>query len=201
MEDLIAAARELKVPLSTLRQLALGLGMAGADDERIRAEMIGVSERAMRRVNDLLRLTRLTSGAYEMEPVAVRMVCAEAYDEVRRLAEPCAVTVECRNRVPLVTANRELLSSMVYNLLLNATAVARDEVKMIVRDARGGVEIAIRDRGPVSMAMRPGADGLAMVVATRFAEYLRAEMGAVRHRDGMSFCVWLPRSQQRRLFV
>lgn len=195
VEDLVAAARELKMPLVTLRQLALSLTGAGVDDVRIQAEMVGVSERALRQVNDLMRLERLPSGLYGMEPVAVRAVCAEAM----QLVADCEVEIQCRNRIPLVVANRELLGSVVYNMLDNAANAARDSVRLSLRDTRDGVEIAVRDRGPVLPAMRPG--GLSIMLVTQFSQYMHAEVGTVRHRDGMSYLVWLPRSQQRSLFA
>lgn len=196
IDDLLVAARELKMPLATLRQLALSL--SGVGDERVCAEMVGVSERAMRQVNDLLRLEKLNSGLFEMEPVAIRAACAEACETVAQMPMACEVVVEYRNRLPLVTANRELLTSVVYNLLINAAGAAHDLVRLVARDTRGGVEIAVRDRGPVATAMRPGV--LATLTATRFAQYMHGEMTVRRHRDGMSYLLWLPRSQQRSLW-
>lgn len=198
VEDLIAVARELKMPLATLRQLALLMREADGDSGWLCDEMVGVSERAMRQVNDLLRLERLPSGLYEMEPVAVRAACDEAYGEVRRLCGGCEVRVQYRNRIPLVTANRELLGSIVYNMLASASEVAQDEIRMMVRDTRDGVEIDVRDRGPVLEAMRP--NGLSLLLVASFSRYLHAETKVVRHRDGMSHCIWLPHSQQRRLW-
>ena len=45
--DTAMVARELKRPLLELRQLAFGFDGKGAEDEKIRAEMVAVSERAM----------------------------------------------------------------------------------------------------------------------------------------------------------
>ena len=85
-------------------------------------------------------------------------------------------------------------------------------------DTRGLVKVAVRDYGPAltmniwrelkkgwlkqptSIAMRPGSSGLGLFIASRFSQYMRAEMGVVRHRDGTSFYVKLPISKQASLF-
>lgn len=192
-------ARELKAPIATLRQLALLFDEGRTDAKQIQTEMVEVSELAIRQVNDLMRLERLERGDYEMEPVAVRAVCAEACGELAKVTGKArAVEVECRNRIPLVVANRELLISAVYNFLLNAAIAAQDAVQLTLHDTRDGVQIAVRDFGPASMAMRPSE--LPLTIATRFLRYMRAETEVVRHRDGMSFCMWLPRSRQGMLW-
>lgn len=218
VSDILAAARELKMPLATLRQLALMLGEMSTDNERIRTEMVGVSERAIQQVNDLMRLSKLEDGLFEMEPVGVRAVCGEVTREIAELFNKGELMVEYRNRTSVVTANYELLASVVRGFLANAAASASDKVRLTVRDAGGKVEIAVRDRGPAlpmevwreirkgrgaaqgPVAMRPGASRLALYTASRFSRYMHAEVGAVRHRDGTSFYVRLPRSEQRSFF-
>ena len=54
---------------------------------------------------------------------------------------------------------------------------------------------------PLSISMRPGSSGLGLYIATRFARAMRAQVGAVRHRDGSTFYVDLAPSRQRSLFV
>ena len=61
VDGILLAARELKQPLATLRQLALSFDDMDAPGERIRGEMVSVSDRAIRQVNDLLKLRRLES--------------------------------------------------------------------------------------------------------------------------------------------
>ena len=48
VDGVLVAAHELKAPLTVMRQLALSFEGAGVEDERIRREMVSVSERAMR---------------------------------------------------------------------------------------------------------------------------------------------------------
>ncbi len=221
-DGILVAAHELKGPLATLRQLALSFDELDVQGEQIRGEMIEVSERAIRQVNDLTKIRRLEDGLFEMEPVAVQAVCDEVSEELKYLfrenARGLKVSYKCRNG--LVVANRELLRSVVYNFLINAMHYAGEgtEARMTVCEVRDRVRVDVRDYGPAlpmdvwremrkgfvekptSIAMRPGSSGLGLFIASRFSRYMNAGVGAVRHRDGTSFYVELLKSKQASLF-
>ena len=218
----LLVAHELKAPLAVLRQLAFALPEMDVDGERLRDEMVRVSERAMRQVNDLSRVRRLEDGLFEMEPVAVRAVCDDVANELTRLFEDRGrgLRVKYANRARLVNANAELLFSVVYNFLANAVRYSGEgsETLLSVRDSRGRVRVMVRDYGPslpvgiwrklkngridepVKVAMRPGSSGLGLFIASKFSRYMGADVGAVRHRDGTSFYVELDISKQASLF-
>ena len=218
----MVAAHELKAPLAVLRQLALSFEEMDKRGEHIRSEMISVSERAIKQVNDLTKIRRLEDGLFVMEPVAVREVCDAVSRELEYLFNYNRrdLYIKYSNRARLVTANRELLYSVVYNFLLNAMHYSGDETRaeLVVRDVKDKVKIEIRDYGPMlpmdvwremkrgwvkkptSIAMRPGSSGLGLYIASKFSRYMNAKVGAVRHRDGTSFYVDLPVSTQASLF-
>lgn len=222
VDGILVAAHELKGPLTVMRQLALGLPEMDFDGEHIRSEMVSVSERAIKQVNDLTKVRRLRDGLFEMEPVAVRAVCDEVTRELQYLFDYNRrdLWVKYSNRSRLVTANRELLHSVVYNFLLNAMHYSGEgaRAELVVRDFRDRVRVMIRDYGPAlpmdvwremkrgwikkptSIAMRPGSSGLGLYIASKFSRYMNATVGAVRHRDGTSFYVDLPISKQASLF-
>lgn len=222
VDGVLVAAHELKAPLAVMRQLALAFEGAGSEDEHIRSEMLNVSERAIRQVNDLTKIRRLEDGLFEMEPVAVREVCDAVTQELRRLFESQnhELKVNYSNRARLVAANRDLLYSVVYNFLINAMHYANSEsrAELAVQDSKGKVKVTVRDYGPslpidvwreikkgwvekpLSVAMRSGSSGLGLFIASKFSRYMNAKVGAVRHRDGTSFYVELLASQQARLF-
>ena len=128
--------------------------------------------------------------------------------------------VRYRNRAKLVTANRELLYSVIYNFLVNALHYAKrgTQAELAIREVSGWLRVTVRDFGPSlpteiwhvmreggaerpqSIAMRPGSSGLGLYIASRFSRYMHANVGAVRHRDGSSFYVELPISKQASLF-
>ncbi len=222
VDGILVAAHELKAPLAVLRQLAFNLPEMDLRGERMRNEMVSVSERAIRQVNDLTKIRRLEDGLFAMEPVAVRAVCDEVSRELMYLFDHNRrdLYIKYTNRERLVTANRELLYSVVYNFLLNAMHYSGEgtRAELKVKDARDKVKVEIRDYGPMlpmdvwremkrgwiekptSIAMRPGSSGLGLFIASRFSQYMHAKVGAVRHRDGTSFYVELPVSKQLSLF-
>ena len=222
VDGVLVAAHELKAPLAVLRQLALSFEGAGVSDERIKNQMVSVSERALRQVNDLSKIRRLEDGLFEMEPVAVREVCDAVTRELRYLFRynERDFTVKYSNKMKLVTANRELLYSVLYNFLLNAMhySDAKTNSRLTVRDHRGSVRVDVRDFGPalpvevwrelrygqidkpLPVAMRPNSSGLGLYIASTFSRYMGAKVGVVRHRDGTSFYVELPISKQASLF-
>lgn len=222
INGILVAAHELKAPLAVLRQLALSFDEMDTRGEHLRSEMVSVSERAIRQVNDLVKIRRLEDGLFEMEPVAVREVCDAVSRELEYLFKynQRNLYVKYMNRVRLVSANRDLLYSVIYNFLLNAMHYSGEETRaeLIVRDFQDKVKVIIRDYGPAlpievwremkrgwiekptSIAMRPGSSGLGLFIASRFSKYMNAKVGAVRHRDGTSFFVELPISKQASLF-
>ena len=222
VDGILVAAHELKAPLAVLRQLALSLPGMDFDGEHMRSEMVSVSERAIKQVNDLTKIRRLEDGLFEMEPVAVRAVCDDVMRELQYLFDYNRrdLWVKYSNRSRLVSANRDLLHSVVYNFLLNAMHYSGEgtRAELVVKDFRDKVRIVVRDFGPAlpmdvwremkrgwvkkptSIAMRPGSSGLGLYIASKFSRYMNATVGAVRHRDGTSFYVDLPISKHASLF-
>lgn len=225
VNGILVAAHELKAPLNLVRQLALSLDFENQDLSEldyIRGQMIDVSERAVRQVNDLAKISRLEEGLFDMEPVSVRSVCDDVTRELSYLFRfnQRKLKIKYSNRSRLVAANRDLLYSVVYNFCLNAMHYSGEETlsELTVKDHDGKVRIGVRDFGPAlpmdvwremkrgwiekptSIAMRPGSSGLGLFIASRFSKYMNAEVGAVRHRDGTSFYVELPVSKQASLF-
>ena len=214
-------AHELKSPLALMRQLALSIDLEKPDKvERTKSQLVSVSERAIRQVNDLTKIARLEDGLFELEPVSPRALCEDVVRELRYLFRFNHRELEVRysNKSRLAIANRELLYSVIYNFCLNAMHYSGSETKSLlsIRDRAGRIRVDIRDYGPAlpmdvwrelkrgwlekptSIAMRPGSSGLGLYIATKFARYMHANVGAVRHRDG--FYVELPISRQASLF-
>ena len=224
MNGILVAAHELKAPLNLLRQLAFSMDFAkdGEDLKVIQKKMINVSDRAIKQVQDLTKIARLDDGLFEMEPVAIRAVCDEVTAELRSLFRfnHRNLEIDYRNRNRLVVANRDLLYSVVYNFCLNAMHYSDQDTRseLMLSDKNGKVRLDVRDFGPslpmdvwrslkrgwvqkpTSIAMRPGSSGLGLYIASKFSQYMKANVGAIRHRDGTSFFVELSASKQATLF-
>lgn len=216
-------AHELKSPLALMRQLALSMDLENPVKlERTQSQLVSVSERAIRQVNDLTKIARLEDGLFELEPVSPRALCEDVVRELRYLFRfnHRELEIHYSNKAKLAIANRELLYSVIYNFCLNAMHYSGTETKsmLTVRDRAEHIRVDVRDFGPAlpmdvwrelkrgwlekptSIAMRPGSSGLGLYIATKFARYMNANVGAVRHRDGTSFYVELPISRQASLF-
>lgn len=224
VNGVLVAAHELKAPLSLMRQLALSMELASDKvvQNRICAQMVNVSEQALRQVNDLTKTARLEDGLFAMEPVSVRGVCEAVVRDVAPLFnfENKGLRIKYRNRQKLAVANYELLYSVVYNFCANAMHYSAMETLSIltVSDVADRIKIDVRDYGPAlpakvwreikngeitqptDIAMRANSSGLGLYIVSKFAKYMKAELGAVRHRDGTSFFVELPISRQACLF-
>ena len=218
----LVVAHELKAPLSLVRQLALSLELEAdnpAGVQRVGDQIVATSERALRQVNDLLKVARLDDALFEMEPVNPRAVCDDVVNELWRLFKfnRRELTIKYKNRRHLVVANRQLLYSVVYNFCLNAMNYGGEDLpsEVLIADRNDGkIRVAVRDYGPavptkiwreikqgfvdkpVEIAMRPGSSGMGLYIASRFAKYMGADFGLIRHRDGTSFYIDLPVSKQ-----
>lgn len=223
VNGILVAAHDLKAPLALMRQLTLSLDLADdqATRQRIQSQLISVSERAIRQVNDLAKIARLEDGLFEMEPLSARNLCDEVARELCPLFhyENRRLNLSFSNRSRLAIANHDLLHSIIYNFCTNAIHYSdRDTASILtVTDARDKIRIGVRDFGPAlppkiwrdlrqgtfdaptSIAMRPGSSGLGLYIASEFARHMRAQLGAIRHRDGTSFFIDLPISNQMSL--
>lgn len=219
----LVAAHELKAPLCLMRQLALALDFTSSPEQstHLKSELVKVSERALRQVNDLSKIARLEDDLFQTEPVSVRGVCDTVIKEVSTLFhfERRTLTSSYSNKSRLAIANRDLLYSVIYNFCINALRYSESgsESRLSISDHKNHIRINVRDFGPAlpmqvwreisggylaaptSIAMRPDSSGLGLYIASEFARHMHARLGAVRHKDGTSFFVELPVSTQASL--
>ena len=223
VNGILVAAHEIKAPLALMRQLALCLDPENPSEvKEYQKKLISVSERTLKQVSDLSKVARLEDGLFEMEPVAVRNVCDEVERELAFLFRSNQKRLELKytNRSRLVIANHDLLFSIIYNFCVNAINYSSSEAtsRLLVKDSKNKVKVIVRDFGPalpmkiykkltkdsldapVDISFRPDSSGLGLFIATKFANFMHANIGAIRHRDGTSFYVELPISNQASLF-
>lgn len=222
----VAAAHELKAPLALVRQLSLALE-AGDYSEAERAvlqrRITLTTERALRLTSDLTRAERLDDGLFELEPLNPIVLCEEVADELSPLyaAHGRQLGVAPYKKKPLLgLANRELLRRILLNFTDNALHYSACDVpvQIVARSCRRGeaIRLSVRDYGPAipinvwrrlmqnlgqpqPLQNRPASSGLGMVVAYEFAAAMGARIGAIRHRDGVTFYVDIATSSQLRL--
>ena len=220
----LAAAHELKAPLALVRQLSLALETGDyTDTERavLQQRITLTAERALRLTTDLTRAERLDDGLFEIEPLNPIVLCEEVADELSPLyaAHDRTIGVKPHRRQLLGLANRELLRRILLNFTDNALHYSRDAPVYISAQQRQRgtvIRLGVRDYGPAVPANvwrrlmqnlgrpqplhnRPASSGLGRVVAHEFAAAMGASIGAVRHRDGVTFYVDIMTSTQLRL--
>lgn len=223
LPSLIAAAHELKAPLSLIRQLTLELEsgiVTQANQERLLRQITLTSERALRLTTDLTKVQRLQDSLFELEPINPQQLCEEVVHELTPLyaAKGRTIRVASRTRPLLVVANKELLRRIMLNFGDNALHYAESdepvELKASLHQSGQKVRIGVRDFGPAlasdawrrlkgelgknaqSIHARPASSGLGLYVASRFAESMHGSVGATRHRDGATFYVTVDASTQ-----
>lgn len=220
----LAAAHELKAPLALVRQLSLALETGDyTDTERavLQQRITLTAERALRLTTDLTRAERLDDGLFEIEPLNPIVLCEEVADELSPLyaAHNRTIDVKPHRRQLLGLANRELLRRILLNFTDNALHYSRDAPVYISAQQRQRgtvIRLGVRDYGPAVPANvwrrlmqnlgrpqplhnRPASSGLGIIVAHEFAAAMGASIGAVRHRDGVTFYVDIMTSTQLRL--
>ena len=245
VSGILVAAHELKAPLAVLRQLALTLEAQLSPTKAqlsptkaqlsptapqpsppatayLCRQMVSVSDRALRQVNDLAKIARLEDGLFAPEPVSVRGLCDQVLAELAPLYQghDRALAATYRNKSRLAFANRDLLHSILYNFCVNALHYSESHTtsQLSASEHRGRLRLSVRDYGPAlpaavwrrlqtgfldqptPVAMRPGSTGLGLYIASQFARHMHAQLGAIRHRDGTSFYIELPISKQASLF-
>ncbi|HEY8546486.1 MAG TPA: HAMP domain-containing sensor histidine kinase [Acidimicrobiales bacterium] len=185
------ASRELRAPLTALRDLVAAGRRAGPDDRAALADLLAridhESRRMGRLVDDLLLLTRLDEGRPlaqgEAGPVDLARVAREATDATRVVAVDWAlVSVGPGPDEALEVAGDEArLRHLVANLLDNAVTHTPPGTKVVVtasrtrRDERTWAELSVRDDGP----------GLTPEQARRVPDrFYRTEAARVRSPDG-----------------
>lgn len=223
---LVAAAHELKSPLALVRQLALYAEQS--DDPVVQARLLHqitlTSERALRLTTDLTKATRLEDSLFTLEPLNPVPLCEEIVREMTPLysAKGREVRLAPRTRALLGVANRDLLRRILLNFVDNALHYSSTDEPVVItataRDGGNSIRLGVRDYGPMIPANtwrtlrerlgrsaqplygRPESSGLGIFIAQQFAGAMQAEVGATRHRDGVTFYVDIHTSTQLRLF-
>ena len=220
LPSLSVAAHELKSPITLMRQLALAIqsGELSPDEERQFSDrLVMMSDRSLQLVNDLSHVGNLQPALFPLEPTNPLAVCRRLHVGISPMAEMYGRDIiwPKNRRVDLVSANSRLLGSVLGNFIDNALKYSQENmpirVKIIQKD--GATRMVVRDHGPQislkeyrrlvdemeqlkSIKTRPDSSGLGVYIASQFARAMGAEIGLIRHRDGVSFYIDLVKSGQ-----
>ncbi|MEI6054272.1 MAG: HAMP domain-containing sensor histidine kinase [Candidatus Saccharibacteria bacterium] len=223
LPSLVAAAHELKSPLTLVRQLSLMLesdNVSLSDQKRMLRQISLTSERALRLTNDLTRSARLTDAMFTMEPINPQQLCEDIVYELGPLflANDRNVRLKSYKHPLLLVANRDLLRRIIMSFSDNALHYTGDDcaVEIQIKAFNSGkiIRLGVRDYGPalssdmwkslkgklsksnMPINARPQSSGLGLYIASQFANAMNGSIGVIRHRDGATFYVDLQASKQ-----
>ena len=228
--SLVAAAHELKAPLSLIRQLALtleeadSLGLPLLEKERLIRRIVLSSERSLRLTDALTRQSRLEDGLFELCPINLVQIAEEVAHELAPLAREAGRELRVSGiRVPLALANEELVRQVAFNLCENAINYSSEHKPVTLKlsgvEHGNRVRLGVRDDGPkgfdgalaklahnlgkapVDFSPRPHSSGLGLFVANKCAEAMNGSLGLIRHARGSTFYLDLNASRQMDLFT
>ena len=154
---LSSVTHDLQTPLAAIMGSADSLAAVGeslATEQRrtLAVNIFDEAERLSRLIGNLLRMTKLESGTLKPdlqiqsieEPLGAALRLVEKHLAGRELA------VDIPADLPLVEVDGVLMEQLLLNLLENAAKYTPkgSPVTMAARNANGGVEITVADRGP-----------------------------------------------------
>jgi PAS domain S-box-containing protein len=155
-EFLATLAHELRNPLAPIRNglQLLGLAEPGSDvAEQARAMMERQTRHLVRLVDDLLEVSRITTGKLELRkaPVDLAAVLRSAVETSRPLVEAGGhtLTIEVPPQPIVVEADAVRLAQVAANLLNNAARYTEPggRIELAARREGGEAEVSVRDNG------------------------------------------------------
>lgn len=226
MQSLVAAAHELKTPLAIIAHLASALedeSLVTPESRRESLQRIQLSaDRTMRLIQGLTTSYRLNeqqlSLALNLQPVNISQICEEVAHEITPFAKVHNQTLQLQlgQRSQLVVGDKELLHSVLFNLLDNALrhTPPEAEVRMHLRRRSELVRVCVHDSGPGIKASdmtqlkqrlgkqtqpivtRSSGSGLGLYIAQQLAGAMGGRVGVGTVKSGADFHVDLLHSTQ-----
>ncbi len=159
---------ELRTPLTSIRSFSEILHDNPELDDEQRHNFLGIvvkeTERLSRLINQVLDLARLEAGEtdWQLESLDLSAVLRDSLDTTSQLFKDrgIALTVECPDQVPHISADRDRIMQVIINLLSNAVKFSpREEARVTValRPDGHGLRLDVKDNGPGIAAKDHGA--------------------------------------------
>lgn len=147
-------SHELKTPLHSISGCAelLQRGMVKPEDQpQFSAQIYTEAQRMIHLVEDIIRLSRLDEGVSsgEKEAVDLRAMAQELLQSLRPESEKQGVCLCLSGDSPVLTAEKALLHSILYNLCDNALKYNRPggRVELHLADGEDTVTLTVSDTG------------------------------------------------------
>jgi len=191
-----AASHDLRTPLAGIKTAVSSLrqvdAFLGPEDRAELLELIELqTDRLARLVSNLLDMTRIESGAFEVHASAIAFdeLVAEAVASLSGILAPERVVVQAPRDLPLLHIDHVLVGQVLANLLENAERLSPAgspitvSAQVVPGSASTMAEIAVADEGPgiaredrervfelFSQKSGGGRAGLGLAIAKAFVE-------------------------------
>lgn len=148
-------AHDLKTPLTSLKASASALLTNPAQFSAEQRELLTIVEeeadRLNRLVTEVLRLARVEAGKLRLnrESCSVETLIRLALDDAKRLLEDREVQVHIAPALPPVSADAELIRTVIRHLLENSAKYSLERGSITVSADREGrfIRVQVRDQG------------------------------------------------------
>jgi two-component system, OmpR family, phosphate regulon sensor histidine kinase PhoR len=220
-----AVSHELKTPLTAIAGFAETLLDGGLQEDPVMVrgfveKIARHAERLTVLVRDVLTLSRLEQGAWEVHPVALDLSelgrqLAEEHQPAA-LAKQVRILVEAPDRLEAVT-DRELLHQLLGNLVSNAVRYNRsggtvtismsqsaDQLHLAVADTGIGIPAEHRERVferfyrvDAHRSRASGGTGLGLSIVKQLVDALQGTIDLKSSGEGTTFTVDMPRTDPR----
>ncbi len=158
-EFVAKASHELRTPLSSIRATLEMLEEGDLEDEVARGEMLGIATeevgRLARLVDDMLDISRIEAGVARprIQSVDLGGLAGEVVDSLQPAAERRSIELisRCREEGLVVEGDREMLSTVIGNLVGNAVKYVPSGERVVVEvspdDLTRSVVVTVTDTG------------------------------------------------------
>ncbi len=147
-------SHELKTPLTSISGYAelIENGMAeGKQAKAFAGEIHKSANRLLTLINDIIRLSQMDGPMPELvfEPVDLAPIAAATLDQLKLNAQQMGVILELDAKSAVVSADRQMMEELLYNLCDNAIRynVRGGSVRVEVRPVRDKVIVCVQDTG------------------------------------------------------
>lgn len=171
--------------MTQLLQLQIGTALKPSD-RTLMEHIIDSSSRMQNIVDDLLGYTRILNEVNEDPPiseVSLRVVLAEAEDNLRDAIQESQAHILCKTDLPVVLGNPLLLRQVLQNLLSNS-------MKYRMPDVECRIEISARRYGPVHIiSVRDNGVGIKIQYADVIFEAFKRLHGREIQGSGVGLAI------------
>ncbi|MCB1955063.1 MAG: HAMP domain-containing histidine kinase [Rhodocyclaceae bacterium] len=148
-----AIAHDMRRPLIRLRiaiDEAIARGDRSNDPETALPPLLEQIDRLLATFGALLRLGRIESGAWAQpsQHCSLREIVEDAADLVRPAAQDAGRSLHTATSDAVLRGDRELLAQMVINLLDNALAHGRGDIRVTLVASGSEIRLCVEDQGP-----------------------------------------------------